>query len=144
MDRETARTARFAAQGVAEAEGPSVILFDTSVLIDSFAGSRRSLPDLQRALERGERLIRCSIVAYEWLRGPRSQPELDAQQDLFPCESAVPFEAADARIAAKLYQSVRRGRGREPDIAIAACASGMKRSCGRSTPAISPIFRVCV
>jgi predicted nucleic acid-binding protein len=99
-----------------------VILFDTSVLVDSLCGPRRSLPTLVRALDRGERLILSSIVAYEWLRGPRTIEELSAQEELFPCASAIPFEPADAQLAAKLYKSLRRARSREADIAIAACA----------------------
>lgn len=99
-----------------------MILFDTSVLVDSLAGPRRSLPDLVRVIERGERLILCSIVAYEWLRGPRTQEELESQESLFPSESAVSFEAVDARVAATLYKSVKRSRSREADLAIAACA----------------------
>lgn len=99
-----------------------MILFDTSVLIDSLTGQRRSLPDLKRLADRGEILIFCSIVAYEWLRGPRTESELKAQEDLFPLESATPFEAADAELAAQLCRSLRPARSREADIAIAACA----------------------
>ncbi|HWZ34087.1 MAG TPA: PIN domain-containing protein [Bryobacteraceae bacterium] len=99
-----------------------MILFDTSVLVDCLSGSRRSLPNLVHALESGERMILCALVAYEWLRGPRTGAELDAQEALFPCALAIPFEAADAQIAARLYTAVRRARSREADIAIAACA----------------------
>lgn len=99
-----------------------MILFDTSLLVDALASPRKSLPDLLRVMDGGERLVLCSMVAYEWLRGPRNVQELEAQEKLFPCESAFPFEAADARIAAKLYKSLRRARTREADIAIAACA----------------------
>jgi predicted nucleic acid-binding protein len=99
-----------------------VILFDTSLLIDALASPRRSLPDLLHVMDHGERLVLCSIVAYEWSRGPRNVQELETQEKSFPCESAIPFEAADAQLAAKLYRSVRRARSREVDIAIAACA----------------------
>jgi predicted nucleic acid-binding protein len=47
---------------------------------------------------------------------------LETQETLFPSDSAVPFDADDARLAAKLYKSVKRGRTREADLAIAACA----------------------
>ena len=99
-----------------------MIVFDTSLLVDALASPRRSLPDLMRALEQGEPLLLCSMVAYEWMRGPRISQELSVQESLFPTASALPFEAADAEIAARLYRTVRRARTREADIAIAACA----------------------
>jgi predicted nucleic acid-binding protein len=73
-------------------------------------------------LEQGERLGLSTMVLYEWLRGPRLPVELAMQESLLPSEAALPFEAADARISAELYRSVRRARSREIDIAIAACA----------------------
>ncbi len=75
-----------------------------------------------RVLDRGERLALCTIVIYEWLRGPRISQELSVQESLFPSAAIMPFENADAEIAAKLYRSVRRARTREADISIAACA----------------------
>jgi predicted nucleic acid-binding protein len=99
-----------------------VILLDTSVLIDGMTGNRRLLSPITRLLEQGERLILPTIVLYEWLRGPRLPVELAMQEALLPSETAVPFEAADARIGAKLYRSVARARSREVDLAIAACA----------------------
>lgn len=63
-----------------------------------------------------------ALVLYEWLRGPRKTEELAAQEALFPRQSAVPFGPAEAERAAELYREVRRARGRELDIAIAACA----------------------
>ena len=99
-----------------------MILLDTSILIESLTGLRRSLPDLTRVIDQGERLALCTLVAYEWLRGPRTEPELSIQQALFPLESALLFAAEDAEIAAKLYKSIRRARGREADLAVAACA----------------------
>lgn len=42
--------------------------------------------------------------------------------DLFPEEEIVPFDADAARLAADIYCSLPRPRGREIDIAIAACA----------------------
>jgi predicted nucleic acid-binding protein len=99
-----------------------VISLDTSLLVDALAGPRRSLPVLMRVLDSGEIVGLCSMVAYEWLRGPRTQRELDIQEGLLPLAAASPFGAADAEIAARLYKSVRRARSREADIAIAACA----------------------
>jgi len=63
-----------------------------------------------------------TIVLYEWLRGPRTRAELGAQEELFPREAALVFGAAEADAAAKLYKRVRRARGREIDLAVAACA----------------------
>ena len=59
---------------------------------------------------------------YEWLRGPRLTEELAAQEALFPSDSAIPFGFAEAAVSAQLYRSVRRPRGREIDLAIAAYA----------------------
>ena len=99
-----------------------MIVLDTSVLIDSLTGTKRSAPSLRKLLERGERILLPSLVLYEWLRGPRLPEELAAQEALFPSESAVPFGFAEAALSARLYRSVRRARGREIDLAIAACA----------------------
>ena len=63
-----------------------------------------------------------TLVLYEWLRGPRLPEEIEAQEALFPYESAPPFGAHEARLAAELYRAVLRPRGREIDLAIAACA----------------------
>lgn len=99
-----------------------MILLDTSVLIDSLTGPRRSAPALRRAIESGERMLLPTLVLYEWLRGPRVRQELAAQEALFPRESSVSFGPAEAAAAAELYSRVSRPRGREVDLAIAACA----------------------
>jgi predicted nucleic acid-binding protein len=61
-------------------------------------------------------------VLYEWLRGPWLEEELLDQQGLFPDESITPFGREEAAIAAGLHRRIRRPRGRELDVAIAACA----------------------
>ena len=99
-----------------------MILLDTSVLIDTFSGARRSASAVRRAIEDGERLVIATLVLYEWLRGPRVPEELAAQAALFPEGSAIPFGPIEARKAVELYRAVRRSRGREVDLAIAACA----------------------
>lgn len=99
-----------------------MILLDTSVLIDALAGPRRSAAALRRAIERGERLGLATLVLSEWLRGPRRAQELAAQEALLPRASALVFGADEAAKAAELYRSVRSPRGREIDLAIAACA----------------------
>ena len=63
-----------------------------------------------------------ALVLYEWLRGPRIPEELAAQEAVVPSSDAIPFGPEEARIAADLYKEVRRSRGRELDLAIAACA----------------------
>lgn len=99
-----------------------MIVLDTSVLVDALSGLRRSAPALRGAIERGERILLPSLVLYEWLRGPRRPEELAAQEALFPATGALPFGPAEAARAAQLYVSLPRGRGREIDLAIAACA----------------------
>ena len=95
---------------------------DTCVLVDALTGPRRSAPALRALIERGERVSFSSLVLYEWRRGPRHPEELRAQEALFPSDQAAPFDAACAALAARLYRQVRRPRGREIDLAIAACA----------------------
>ncbi len=99
-----------------------MILLDTSALVDSLTGSRRSAQRLRDLIERGERILVPTLGLFEWLRGPRRVEELVAQEALFPRESAVPFGPEEAVIAAEIYGAVRRPRGREIDIGIAACA----------------------
>jgi predicted nucleic acid-binding protein len=99
-----------------------VIILDTCLLIDAFTGPKRSAGALRGAIQEGERILLPSLVLYEWLRGPRLPQELDAQESLFPSETAVPFGWRESALSAKLYRSLSRARGREMDIAIAACA----------------------
>jgi predicted nucleic acid-binding protein len=41
---------------------------------------------------------------------------------LFPATESIPFGSAEALVAADSYRKIKRARGREIDIAIAACA----------------------
>jgi predicted nucleic acid-binding protein len=99
-----------------------LIHLDTSLLIDALAGQRRSAGRLRQALARSERILISSLVLYEWRRGPRLREETAAQEALFPTASAVPFGPDEALAAATLFATVARPRGRELDLAIAACA----------------------
>ena len=99
-----------------------MILLDTSVLIDALTGSRRSAALLRRTIESGDRVVLTTLVLYEWQRGPRRPEELAAQEALWPSDAAIVFGAEEAATAAALYRSVRAPRGRELDLAIAACA----------------------
>jgi predicted nucleic acid-binding protein len=99
-----------------------VILVDTSVLVDALSSPERLAATLTAATRRGERLGLCAPVLYEWLRGPRTPAEIEAQEALFPAAAIWPFGAAEARRAAELYRHVPRARQREFDLAVAACA----------------------
>jgi len=97
-------------------------VLDTSVLIESLTGPRRLASAMRRMIEKGERMLIPSLVLYEWLRGPRLPEEIATQETLFPSESAIQFGYREAALSADLYRSVPRARGREIDLAIAACA----------------------
>ncbi len=99
-----------------------MIVIDTSALIDALCGPRRSLGRLTEFIASGERMVMPSVVLYEWLRGPRLAEELDVCEELFPEDQAVVFGTPEARVASRLYRKVRRARGREIDLAIAATA----------------------
>ena len=99
-----------------------MILLDTSILIDALTGNRRSAPSLRRAIESGDRIALSTLVLYEWQRGPRRPEELAAQEALWPADAAIAFGPEEAATAAALYRSIRAPRGREIDLAIAACA----------------------
>jgi predicted nucleic acid-binding protein len=92
------------------------------VLVDALTGPARLGPELRAAVEKGERVLISTLVLYEWLRGPRTDRERHVQSLLFPNEGTIPFDAASAARAAALYRIVKRPRGREIDLAIAACA----------------------
>jgi len=62
-------------------------------------------------------------VLYEWRRGPRRPEELAAQETLWPSEAAIAFGPDEALTASGWYRVVRAPRGRELDLAMAACAS---------------------
>ncbi len=99
-----------------------MIVLDTSVLVDSLTGGGSSSEPLREVISRGERAVVPTLVLYEWLRGPRRIEELAAQEALLPRDAAIPFGSEEAAAAAELYRRVSRPRGREVDLAIAACA----------------------
>jgi predicted nucleic acid-binding protein len=99
-----------------------IVHIDTSALVDALTGPRRSLDDLRHLVDAGHRTTISTLVLYEWLRGPRTRADLAVQEELFPSEAAVPFGPEEAAVAARLYRSLPRGRGREIDVAIASCA----------------------
>ena len=99
-----------------------MIVVDTSALIDSLVGPRRSAPRMREFIAEGERLVLPALVLYEWWRGPRQPEELAAQEALFASDAALLFGAEQAATAARLYRALARPRGREMDLAIAAHA----------------------
>ena len=99
-----------------------MIHLDTSALVDALTGAQRSAPQLRMWADRGERMLLSTPVLYEWLRGPRREDEIRVQELLFPAETAVVFGPQEAVLAAQLYRTVRRARGQEIGLAIAACA----------------------
>lgn len=111
-----------------------MIHLDTNVLIDVLTGARRSASALRAAIAQGERVTFSTLVLYEWLRGPRRAAELEAQERLFPRANAAPFGPGEAALAAEMYRSGRRPRGREIDLAIAACAITQRASLWTLNP----------
>jgi predicted nucleic acid-binding protein len=99
-----------------------VIHLDTSLLIDALTGPRRSMPALRRVVDDGIRLGVSALVIYEWRRGPRTERELAIEQALLGRGATAGFGDVEAELAANLYRGVTRSRGREIDLAIAACA----------------------
>jgi predicted nucleic acid-binding protein len=99
-----------------------IVHVDTSALVDALTGTRRSLHTLIALTDEGHRAVLSTLVLYEWLRGPRTRQDLAAQEELFPSEAALPFGPAEAALASRLYKQVPRARGREIDLAVAACA----------------------
>ncbi len=99
-----------------------MIHIDTSALIDALTGEKRSEPRLRHFIEDGERLHLSALVLFEWRRGPRLPEEIEDQESLFPSSEIIPFGSAEALLASDLYRKLKRARGRELDIAIAACA----------------------
>ena len=77
---------------------------------------------MTRLVQHGHTLVVSTITLYEWGRGPRTTQDRGALEALFPSEHIQTFGIAEAAVAASLYTSVRRPRGRDLDLAIAACA----------------------
>ncbi len=99
-----------------------MIHLDTSALVDSLTGKKRSGLRLRHFIETRERVHLTTLVFFEWRRGPRLTEEIEDQEMLFPSDQLISFGPAEALVAAGLYRKVKRARGRELDIAIAACA----------------------
>lgn len=99
-----------------------MIVLDTSVLIEALGAGGSMRKDFRHAIASGHRMAVPALVLYEWLRGPRLEAELALQEAVLPAADALPFGPDEARSAAELYRKLPRARGREIDLAIAACA----------------------
>jgi predicted nucleic acid-binding protein len=99
-----------------------MIHLDTSVLVDAFAGQRRSLSALRAATAAGDVAVLSAVVLYEWRRGPRTEDESAAVDTFFGDEALQAFGRREAECAAALYRQVRSARRRQADLVIAACA----------------------
>lgn len=99
-----------------------MIHLDTSALVAATNPRGEALSRLESLIDAGEHIHLSAVVLYEWLRGPRTAPELAMQARIFPDAGAISFGPLEAATAAKIYRGLRRPRSREIDIAIAACA----------------------
>ncbi|HSH74891.1 MAG TPA: type II toxin-antitoxin system VapC family toxin [Longimicrobiales bacterium] len=99
-----------------------MIALDTSVLVEALGAGGAMRGPFREALAASHRIVIPTLVLYEWLRGPRGPEELAVQEAVLPAAEALPFGPEEARTAAALYRRVGRPRGREIDLAIAACA----------------------
>ena len=99
-----------------------MIHVDTSALIAALTGARTAAPVLRGFISDGLRVAISAPVLYEWERRPRNAEERGSREILFPNHSVFGFGLDEALLAADLYRRMARPRGREIDIAIAACA----------------------
>ena len=99
-----------------------IVHLDTSVLVDALSGRRRSLAALERTVAAGHAIAMSALIFYEWRRGARTPEELDDQEALLPSPDIREFGPSEASRAAEIYRALKRARGRDMDIAIAACA----------------------
>jgi predicted nucleic acid-binding protein len=99
-----------------------IVHLDSSVLVDALTGPRRSFARLERTIAQGHVIAVSTLVLYEWRRGPRTSEAIDDQEALLPLEESRAFGPAEALRAADLYRRLARARGRDMDLAIAACA----------------------
>ena len=99
-----------------------MIHLDTSALVDSLTGKRRSARRFRQFVDNGERLHLSALVLFEWLRGPRTEDERQAVDAFFELDQIAVFGKREAERAAGLYGRVKGARQRQADLAIAACA----------------------
>jgi predicted nucleic acid-binding protein len=111
-----------------------LIVLDTSVLIEALGAGGSMRKEFRRAIASGHRMVVPALVLYEWLRGPRLEAELAVQEAVLPSAGALPFGPDEAGAAAGLYRRLPGARGREIEIAIAACAMSWHASLWTLNP----------
>lgn len=99
-----------------------IVHLDTSVLVEALVPNGTLTNALRKLIRAGDKPTLSTIVLYEWLRGPRSPEELELRRAILPDDRLAAFGPDEASRASTIYKSVRRPRGREADLAIAACA----------------------
>jgi len=99
-----------------------IVHLDTSVLIDVVTRTRPLLAAYESTTAAGHRLEVSAPVLFEFLRGPRLASDLEFQRLLQPDAQVLAFGPPQAAVAAAIYRRLKRARGREMDVAIAACA----------------------
>jgi predicted nucleic acid-binding protein len=99
-----------------------IVHLDTSVLVDALRPDGPRQESLRALVRAGDKPTASTIAIYEWLRGPRTEAEVGLREAVLPDQWLVAFGVKEAARAARIYQTLRRPRGREADIAVAACA----------------------
>ena len=85
-----------------------IVHLDTPVLVEALRPAGHTHDQLRALVSAGDRPTLCSIVLFEWLRGPRTPAELALREAVLPDEWVVTFGPAEAACAARLYQGVPR------------------------------------
>jgi predicted nucleic acid-binding protein len=111
-----------------------VIVLDTSVLVEALGAGGAMRMQFRDTIAAGRRMVVPSLVLYEWLRGPRLPAELEVQEAMLPSSDALSFGADEVRVAADLFRRVSSARGREIDLAVAACAIAWQGSLWTLNP----------
>lgn len=95
---------------------------DTSALVAALTGTRPAFGQLIALVSAEHRLAMSALVLCEWESEPRSAEALQVQRTIVPPDRIVAFGPEEAALAAALARSVAHPRGREIDLAVAACA----------------------
>ena len=97
-----------------------MIHLDTDFLIQALMPGTDAEPRLRGWLAEGESLAMSSVAWAEFSCGPHPPMALEIARRLVP--TIVPFDAAEAAVAAQLYNESGRRRGSIVDCMIAATA----------------------
>jgi hypothetical protein len=97
----------------------AVIVVDTSALIDSLVGPRRSAPRMRALIEEGERLVLPTLVLDECWRGPRRSEGLAAQEALFPQRGGASVRDRAGAGRGALHGLVNRVDGKSSTVILA-------------------------